>query len=469
MPEHIPCIAVVGHTNAGKTSLLRTLTRRVDFGRVSDQPGTTRHTEAVTLSLGGQVQVRFVDTPGLEDAVALQAFLEQQPGDTRLQRIAAFLQGPEAHAAFEQEAKVLRTLLEQADAAMLVLDVREPVLPKYRTELDLLVACARPVMPVLNFVRSERARSQEWHQLLRESGLHARAEFDAVAPLHGAEQRLYTDLATLLPAWREHLQGVVDGLAAEARQRLRAAARLVADVLVGVAAMRRVAPAADLADEDRRRAFVAAFQHQVQVHAHRGLRELLDLFGFRAGDAELDGLPDADGRWASDLFNPELLRQVSLRLGLGALIGAGAGAAVDIALAGLSLGAATGIGAAIGSAAYGGWRPVWRKLQNRMTGMREVTVEDVVLVLLASRLCALVLALARRGHAAEQRLALAAESRVAAEGGEPPAGLAALPRTLAPARGHPEWERGARGFEDSAGRAALCHTVAQRLEKTLSC
>ena len=29
-------IAVVGHTNAGKTSLLRTLTRRIDFGAVSD-------------------------------------------------------------------------------------------------------------------------------------------------------------------------------------------------------------------------------------------------------------------------------------------------------------------------------------------------------------------------------------------------------------------------------------------------
>ena len=30
-------IAVVGHTNAGKTSLLRTLTRRRDFGEVSDR------------------------------------------------------------------------------------------------------------------------------------------------------------------------------------------------------------------------------------------------------------------------------------------------------------------------------------------------------------------------------------------------------------------------------------------------
>jgi GTP-binding protein Era len=57
--------AVVGHTNAGKTSLLRTLTRRVDFGQVSDRPGTTRHAEIVDLRLDGRVVARFIDTPGL--------------------------------------------------------------------------------------------------------------------------------------------------------------------------------------------------------------------------------------------------------------------------------------------------------------------------------------------------------------------------------------------------------------------
>lgn len=466
MAERVPCIAVVGHTNVGKTSLLRTLTRQVDFGRVSDQPGTTRHAEMVTLRLSGQVQMRFVDTPGLEDAVALHEFLQQQPGETRLQRIEAFLRGPEARGTFEQEAKVLRTLLERADAAMLVLDVREPVLPKYRTELDLLVACARPVMPVLNFVRSERARSADWHQLLRESGLHARAEFDAVAPLHGSEQQLYLDLAALLPGRRVHLQAIVDGLALQAQDRLRAATHIVANTLVGVAAMRRAAPAEDLADAVQRRAFVAAFQQDVQQHAGVGVTDLLDLFGFRVGDAELAELPASDGRWASDLFNPELLRQVSLNLGWGALVGAGAGAVIDLALAGLSLGAATGVGAAVGGAVSGGWRPVWRKLRNRLTGLHEVTVEDAVLVLLAGRLGALALALARRGHAAEHRLTLAPEGTAAA-GDTSRRELTTLARTLAPARGHPEWERGSRGFDDSAGRAALCRKVARDLEDWL--
>ena len=81
-------IAVVGHTNAGKTSLLRTLTRNVDFGEVSDRPGTTRHAESIDLRMHGQTAVRFFDTPGLEDSIALLDYLNSLPGSTRPERAA---------------------------------------------------------------------------------------------------------------------------------------------------------------------------------------------------------------------------------------------------------------------------------------------------------------------------------------------------------------------------------------------
>ena len=38
-------LVLVGHTNVGKTSLLRTLTRDVEFGEVSPRASTTRHVE----------------------------------------------------------------------------------------------------------------------------------------------------------------------------------------------------------------------------------------------------------------------------------------------------------------------------------------------------------------------------------------------------------------------------------------
>jgi hypothetical protein len=455
--------AIVGHTNAGKTSLLRTLTRNVDFGEVSDRPGTTRHAEAIDLRLDGRVAVRFVDTPGLEDSVALLAYLNTLAADSRPARIRAFLAGPEARASFEQEAKVLRALLEQADAAMLVIDTREPVLPKFRAEVEILSGCARPIMPVLNFVRDAASRQADWHQMLLEAGLHARVEFDVVAPFHGAERQLYGDMATLLPARRQQLADIVEALAQQAGQRRLAACRAVAAGLIDVAAMRRALPADDFADALKQKAFVRAFQDDVRRHARRAVDELLAVYAFRQDDAELAELPQLAGRWEDDLFNPELLKDAGKRLGLGAAIGAGIGLVADAALAGLSLGAATTLGATIGGAASGGWRPLWRKLENRLNGVQELTAEDPLLLLLADHLLALARALAQRGHAAQARL----QVRGAAGEGGPDDGLRALVRALDAARGHPDWERGAGTGAADGDRAALEAELARRLDARL--
>jgi len=436
MPEPIH-IAAVGHTNAGKTSLLRTLTRQVDFGDVSDRPGTTRHAEAIDLKVHGAPAVRFTDTPGLEDSVALLEFLNQLPGESRPERVRAFLAGPESRETFEQEAKVLRTLLEQADAAMLVIDTREPVLPKFRAEIEILTWCAKPVMPVLNFVRAPNSRREEWRQVLLESNLHAQAEFDAVAPFVGAERQLYGDLATLLQGKRQQLAEIVDYLALEAADRRRAACRVAASGLVDVAAMRRQISADDFATELRRTEFVRALHDDAGAHARRTVDELLQVFAFRRGDAEVARLPHMDARWEDDLFNPEILMEVGKRLGLGAVIGAGIGAVADVALAGLSLGAATTLGATIGGAVSGGWKPLWRKLENRLSGVQELTVEDAVLMLLADHLLQLIGALEQRGHAATDKLRLAPGRT-----GDPGGGLREAVRALEPARAHPEWEHG---------------------------
>ena len=45
-------LAVVGHTNTGKTSLLRTLLRDSTFGEVKNAPSTTRHVEEALINDG---------------------------------------------------------------------------------------------------------------------------------------------------------------------------------------------------------------------------------------------------------------------------------------------------------------------------------------------------------------------------------------------------------------------------------
>ncbi|SER75765.1 small GTP-binding protein domain-containing protein [Pseudomonas sp. NFACC02] len=423
-------LAVVGHTNVGKTSLLRTLTRDVGFGEVSHRPSTTRHVEGARLSVDGEALLELYDTPGLEDAIALLDFLERldRPGE-RLDgpaRLARFLEGSEARQRFEQEAKVLRQLLA-SDAGLYVIDAREPVLAKYRDELAVLASCGKPLLPVLNFVSSSRHREPDWREALARLGLHALVRFDSVAPPEDGERRLYESLALLLETSRSQLERLIADQQAQREVRRHSAARLIAELLLDCAACRRsVATTSDQvqsAIDDVRKA--------VRQREQRCVEALLKLYAFRREDASASDLPLLDGRWGDDLFNPETLKLLGVRVGGGIAAGAAAGAGVDLLVGGITLGAAALVGAIAGGAlqtarSYGG------RLLGKLKGRRELTVDDAVLRLLALRQRQLLMALEARGHAAMDSIKLdTPQDKTWREG--------KLPDALHKARAHPQW------------------------------
>jgi hypothetical protein len=462
-PQAAIDIAVVGHTNAGKTSLLRTLTRQARFGEVAERPGTTRHVQAIALDTDGQTLVRYFDTPGLEDSVALQHHLKQLPEAlTPPQRVRALLDGPEARGVFEQEAKVLRQMLA-ADAAIYVIDCRETLLPKHRSEIEVLNTCARPIMPVLNFVRSANSREAEWREALAGYGLHAAVLFDAVAPFVGAERQLYEDLSVLMRQHKATLQTVLLDLERQTSERQAASAQRVADTLISAAAMRRELAPATLADARAKAAFVQAFRDELITNVRRCVHDLLQMHGFAPDDATLDVAPWTSDRWASDLFNPETLAHVGRLLGKGAAAGAAVGLTLDLALAGLSLGAATALGAAIGGALSQGWGQAPRMMRNKLMGVEELTLDNSVLVLLADNLVHLCQVLQARGHAARDTI----ELRMAPSSSHRQA-LLQLLEPLQQARAHPAWEQRAGEARDhSRQREALGLALGQRLRELL--
>lgn len=423
-------LAVVGHTNVGKTSLLRTLTGDVHFGEVSHRPSTTRHVEGARLSVEGQPILELYDTPGLEDAIALLDYLERldRPGErldgpARLQR---FLEGSEARQRFEQEAKVLRQLLE-SDAGLYVIDAREPVLSKYRDELAVLASCGKPLLPVLNFVSSREHRESDWRDALSRLGLHALVRFDSVAPPEDGGRRLYESLALLLESARPQLERLIQDQQAQRDARRHSAARLIAEMLIDCAACRRSVETT----ADKEAQAIEELRQAVRQREQRCVEALLKLYAFRKDDVTTSDLPLMDGRWGDDLFNPETLKQLGVRVGGGVAAGAAAGAGVDLLVGGVTLGAAALVGAIAGGAlqtarSYGG------RLLGKIRGHRELTVDESVLRLLALRQKQLVLALAARGHAAIQSIELAAPDDKTWRQGK-------LPDALNKARAHPQW------------------------------
>lgn len=423
-------LAVVGHTNVGKTSLLRTLTRDVGFGEVSHRPSTTRHVEGARLSVDGQALMELYDTPGLEDAIALLDYLEQldRPGE-RLDgpsRVERFLAGSEARQRFEQEAKVLRQLLA-SDAGLYVIDAREPVLAKYRDELEVLADCGKPLLPVLNFVASPTHREPQWREALARLGLHALVRFDSVAPPEDGERRLYESLALLLESARPALQRLIDDQQTQRLARQQAGKRLIAELLLDCAACRRSVVAEPAAEA----AALEALRQTVRQREQHCVEALLRLYAFRREDATAHDLPLLDGRWGDDLFNPETLRVLGVRVGGGVAAGAAAGAGVDLLLGGLTLGVAALTGAVAGGALQTA-RNYGSRLMGKFKGARELTVHDDVLRLLALRQQQLMVALDRRGHAAQGSVQLDALDEHTWRKGK-------LPEPLLKARAHPRW------------------------------
>ena len=452
-------IAVVGHTNTGKTSLMRTLTRDAGFGEVSSRPSTTRHVEGARLLADGEALVELYDTPGLEDPIALLERLEaiEAPDGDRLDgigRIELFLGASCAGRRFEQEAKVLRQMLA-SDAAFYVVDARDPVLAKHRDELAILAGCAIPLLPVLNFVRDPVANESRWREALARLGLHAVVRFDTVAPERDGERRLYEKLATVVDAHRTALERLIVSRERESHARHAAAMRLVAALLVDVAAA-RVGVATE--PESAMRNAVSDLHARVRRREQACVDALLALYRFRPDDLDAANLPLLDGRWATDLFNPETVRAMGVRLGTGVAAGAAAGVGIDLMLGGVTLGTA----AAIGALAGGGWQAMQHfgtRAYEKLRGHRELSVDDAILRLLALRQLHLLDALEARGHAAVEPIRLLDPNvRQWREG--------AIPEALLRARAHPDWSNLFNPVRGDDAREQAVDTLANALTKS---
>ena len=426
-------IAVVGHTNTGKTSLLRTLTRDSRFGQVSIQPGTTRHVEAAQLLLDGQPVIELFDTPGIEDPIALLERVDQIASDSRERldgpaRLQAFLGTDEATGRFEQEAKVIRQMLN-SDAAFYVVDARDPVLAKHQDELELLRYCGIPLLPLLNFIASPENREAQWREALARAGLHAMVGFDTVAPAQDAEGLLYSKLATLMDRHRSTLEALLQRHQDDSRTRQRSALKQLAELLIDVAACRHAVDSREQSVIDTATRELHAL---VKAREQLCIDTLMTIYRFSEEELEQSQLPMINGRWEQDLFDPYTLEQMGIRLGGGAIAGATVGAGIDMMTGGLTLGAA----AAIGAVAGGGLqtlRHYGQQMLDRIVSGKEVLrVDDNILRLLTLRQLALIRMLESRGHAATGKLvALSSTDHALWKTG--------LPTPLRKARANPQW------------------------------
>lgn len=394
-------VAVVGHTNAGKTSLMRTLLRDSEFGEVSDESGTTRHVEGSAILLNGEPAIELYDTPGLEDSIGLLGCLESlNEGETGLRTqdghalMTEFISRQDEFPEFAQEAKVIRQLLAD-DLIFYVMDSREPVLGKYKDELQLLSYAAKPVIPVLNFIASERARIEEWKTLLSQLNFHAQVDFDTVVFRFEDEKRLLTKMQTLLSDQHQMFEDIILERTQHWNEKRQQAAELIAGLMIDCAGYYRYSSLekSDIGES------ITELQQRLRQAEKKCLRGLLTLFSFDRNDIRLSSLPVSEGEWEADLFDPSQLKKFTVDMGSDMARGAAIGASVDLMVGGISLGAATVLGA-IGGALWSTGKRFGRDINAAVNGEEKICADDATLQVLWQRQLLLLSSLQSRGHAA---------------------------------------------------------------------
>lgn len=448
-------LAVVGHTNTGKTSLMRTLLHDSQFGEVDSRPSTTREVTSIDVEADGQTLIRLFDTPGLEAGSDLYEHLVQSESNFRHDgpaQVRHFLNTMAAGHAFEQESKVLRQLLK-CHAALYVIDVRDPVLPKYQDELSVLARCGKPILPILNFTGQKPNHVNEWKLALTKVNLHAYIEFDAVSPPDGGESILFTRLSAIVTGFNQQLEQLARYRQQQREQRLDTGLSQIAELLVDVAAFHEQVKADT--DEAQLKPIIESMQNLVKRRERNCVTEMLALYAFRLEHVRLQQLRLNDGQWKDDLFEINTLKEFGMKTSVGLGSGAAIGAGFDLMVGGASLGAGTAIGAAIGGV-WQGWTHYGKKLVGHLKGERELIVDDEILKLLTLRQMNLLQQLATRGHGSQALLMVTQSSKLREQF------LRALSTRLKLARRNPQWSSlNQRSFVRDAQRQACVRDVTE--------
>lgn len=448
-------IAIIGHTNTGKTSLMRTLLRDSDFGEVKNAPATTRHVETVKILDKNEAPlVVLYDTPGLEDATGVMDFLQEHtnPRHDGVERLKVFLQavqdGTQALLGdFSQEAKVVSTLLN-VDIAIYVVDVREPILSKYKDELAILASSGTPVLPVFNFTKSNSPFVNAWQEMLSRRALHVISSFDTVAFDFNAEMNLWANLGTLTSApCFLTLQSERTELWHEMAEE---GSMIIADFLVNVASFTQ-----KISDQDDSTETLNAMQEATRQAFAIMQHRLLDLYKFY--HADIDDAPMTIQGSNQDIFDNELLTRYGIRAVGGGVAGMIIGAGIDVATFGASLGLGTAIGGVLG-----GLLPNTNTIKDKAMGIKTLTISDETLTLLSAQSQYLHHTLRHRGHASLDVIHLDGDTALPWQSDK-------LPAPLKKARAYPHYSSLDTNYDDKqALRAELADKLAVLLDGHLN-
>jgi len=369
-------LALISHTNVGKTSLTRTLLRS-DIGEVVDAPHTTMENSLhVLAATENGDRLLLWDTPGFGDSLRLKGRLEQ-----RGTAVGWFL-----GEVWDRVAE--RPLYSSQQAMLAARDLTDVILyqvnaaedPEFatqvRAELAMLAWLEKPVILLLNQLpphsrRAEReGLEQRWRDRFGEAPVRRVLALDAFERSWIDEVQLLAAVGEELPPTRRAaMVRLLPVWQAQALARFSASIDAVAALLVTTILDREALSSGQPARLARFGA-LRRLGSRLEAAVKNLDENLIRIEGLEGASARRIDTALTATRSHGD--RPSPLQGAAG----GAALGAGAGAALDLALGGTSLGLFTALGASLSAAA--GWSWCQRAVDKRTLGWSSPFIEDLL-------------------------------------------------------------------------------------------
>ncbi|EGV28680.1 GTP-binding protein HSR1-related protein [Thiorhodococcus drewsii AZ1] len=348
MAERIPQLAIMGHPNAGKSSVVATLTEN-DRIAIDKRAGTTTSSDVYPVVIDGRNVIEFIDTPGFQNPNAiLEWFQNNEQENQDLAR--AFIKAFGADELYSHDCALLEPVANGA-GIILVVDGSKRIKEKDRVEIELLRLTARPRMAVLNNLTSQTRYMDQWQDALSKAFNSVRI-FNAHRATYAERIKLLNALKSIDQRWEPLVQEAVDAFTNDWERRTDQAVTTILDLLKQALTYKVSRTVKDSkiifqSGRDRIKAeLTAEFEddlRRLEVEAQEHIRT-----NFRHNVWHLP----PDSILEQDLLSEEVGQALGLSRRQLALVGMAAGAAsgvtVDLATAGHSLGSGALFGAAAG-------------------------------------------------------------------------------------------------------------------------
>ncbi len=347
MAAKIPRLAIMGHPNAGKSSVVATLTEN-DCIAIDKRAGTTTRSDVYPVVIDGRTIIEFIDTPGFQNPNAILEWFQTHEGKSDLAR--SFVNAHKADPLYAHDTALLEPVAEGA-GIILVVDGSKRIKEKDRVEIELLRLTARPRMAILNNLTRQNRYMTQWQNALSKAFNSVR-EFNAHRATYSERIRLLSALKSIDQRWEPQVEEAIDAFACDWQRRTDQAATTILDLL------------RDALSYKVSRS-VKSSKTIFQSGRDKVKGEIMDAFEDGLRQLEFDAQAEIRSHFRHNVWNvaPDsilgrdlLSEDVSQALGLSrrqlAMVGVAAGAAsgvtLDLATAGHSLGTGALLGAATG-------------------------------------------------------------------------------------------------------------------------